>query len=59
MYGSGVPSKSGGHNNAFADGSVRYYKFGADISPVDLWWVSDANRTNAANTTALLPSLVP
>jgi prepilin-type N-terminal cleavage/methylation domain-containing protein len=59
MYGSGKPFKGGGHNNAFADGGARYSKFGADISPVNFWWVSDLNRTSAANTTALLPQLTP
>ena len=59
MHGNGQPSKNGGHNNAFADGSARYYKFGTDVSPVGLWWLSDANRTLPANTSALLPLLTP
>ena len=59
MHGSGKPTKSGGHNNAFVDGSARYSKFGTDVSPVNFWWVSDANRTLPANTTALLPQLTP
>jgi prepilin-type N-terminal cleavage/methylation domain-containing protein len=59
MHGSGMPTKSGGHNNAFVDGGVRYYKFGTDVSPVDLWWLSDANRTLLANTAGLLPQLTP
>jgi prepilin-type N-terminal cleavage/methylation domain-containing protein len=59
MHGSGQPSKSGGHNNAFVDGGARYSKFGTDISPFNFWWLSDANRTSAANTTALLSQLTP
>src|SRR5882724_3194691 len=59
MHGSGQATKSGGHNYAFVDGGARYYKFGADVSPVGLWWLYDVNRTSAANTTALLPALTP
>jgi len=59
MHGSGTASKSGGHNDAFVDGSARYYKFGTDVSPIGLWWLYDVNRTSAANTTALLPALTP
>ncbi len=54
-----MPTKNGGHNNAFVDGGVRYYKFGTDVSPIDLWWLSDANRTLPANTSGLLPQLTP
>ena len=47
MHGTTQPSKSGGHNDACGDGGVRYFKFGLDISPVDWWFVLDANRTSA------------
>jgi prepilin-type N-terminal cleavage/methylation domain-containing protein len=59
MHGSGIPSKSGGHNNACADGGVRYVKFGLDISPIDWWFVYDTNRTASAYTRYLLPQLLP
>lgn len=35
---------SGGSNYAFADGSARYYKCPAALSPLNLWCISDANR---------------
>ena len=59
MHGSAMPTRSGGHNNAFVDGGARYYKFGTDVSPVDLWWLSDANRMLPANTSALLTQITP
>ena len=59
MHGATQPSKSGGHNNAYCDGGVRYSKFGKDISPVNWWLVLDKNRTAAQYTTALLPQLPP
>jgi len=59
LHGAGQPSKSGGHNDAFVDGSARYYKFGADVAPVGLWWIYDVNRTLPANTTALLTMITP
>jgi prepilin-type N-terminal cleavage/methylation domain-containing protein/prepilin-type processing-associated H-X9-DG protein len=37
-------SNSGGSNYAFADGGVRFLKFGLDINPVDLWGVTDLQR---------------
>jgi len=39
----------GGSNYAFADGSVRYYKYGKALSPQNLWAVTDAFRTNAVS----------
>ncbi|MEY4917218.1 MAG: hypothetical protein RL616_1131 [Verrucomicrobiota bacterium] len=45
--GRGLGSGSGGANYAFADGSTRYYKYGAAFDPLNLWAVSDADR--AAN----------
>jgi prepilin-type N-terminal cleavage/methylation domain-containing protein len=59
MHGGPMPTKSGGHNNACGDCSVRYKRFGADIAPVDWWFVFDTNRTAAAWTTLMLPQLVP
>ena len=37
---------AGGSNYAFADGSVRYLKFGRSISPVNLWAVVESWRNN-------------
>jgi len=59
MHGGSQPSIQGGANDGMFDCSVRYYKFGLDISPVDLWGVYDSNRTTAAVTTDLLPFLSP
>jgi prepilin-type N-terminal cleavage/methylation domain-containing protein len=59
MHGSGRPSKSGGHVDGMNDGHAAYYKFGQDISPVNLWYVYDWHRTIRFNTSELLPSLVP
>jgi prepilin-type N-terminal cleavage/methylation domain-containing protein len=42
--GRGKGSGSGGSNNTFADGSTRYYKYGAAFDPLNLWAVSDADR---------------
>jgi prepilin-type N-terminal cleavage/methylation domain-containing protein/prepilin-type processing-associated H-X9-DG protein len=38
---------SGGSNYAFADGSVRFLKYGQSLRPVNLWAVTDKGRTNA------------
>jgi len=59
MHGGSVPSNQGGANDGMFDCSVRYYKFGLDISPVDMWGVYGSNRTTPAVTTALLPFLSP
>ena len=45
--GRGEGTATGGSNNTFADGSTRYYKYGAAFDPLNLWAVSDADR--AAN----------
>lgn len=37
-------SRSGGSNFAFADGSVRFLKFGMSVSPANLWAVTDEWR---------------
>ena len=41
-------SRSGGSNYAFADGSARFLRFGLSLTPVNLWAVTDAWRTNSA-----------
>lgn len=41
---SGRNSKTGGSNFAFADGSVRLLKYGASLSPENLWAVTDQWR---------------
>jgi len=40
--------KGGGADLAFADGSARYLKRGAAIWPLNLWAISDADRTGYA-----------
>ena len=39
---------SGGSVHAFVDGSASYLKYGASLSPLNLWAVTDAARTNDA-----------
>jgi prepilin-type N-terminal cleavage/methylation domain-containing protein/prepilin-type processing-associated H-X9-DG protein len=41
-------AESSGSNYAFADGSVRYLKFGKSFAPFDLWAIEDSWRTNSA-----------
>jgi prepilin-type N-terminal cleavage/methylation domain-containing protein/prepilin-type processing-associated H-X9-DG protein len=36
--------RTGGSNFAFVDGSVRYYKYGKTVSPLNLWAVADYDR---------------
>ena len=36
----------GGSNYGFADGSVRFERFGQSFSPINLWAVVDSWRTN-------------
>jgi len=59
MHGTALPSKSGGHNNACADGGARHAKFSLDIVPVNWWLVRDVNRTAPQYTTLLVPRLLP
>jgi len=44
--GRGEGSATGGSNSTFADGSVRYYKYGTAFYPLNLWAISDADRAN-------------
>jgi prepilin-type N-terminal cleavage/methylation domain-containing protein/prepilin-type processing-associated H-X9-DG protein len=46
--GSGAKTRSGGSNYAMVDGSVRFFKFGKTLSPINLWAVTDTYRTNFA-----------
>jgi prepilin-type N-terminal cleavage/methylation domain-containing protein len=39
-------SKSGGANHAYADGSVRYTRYGRSLCPVNEWAATEAGRTN-------------
>ena len=48
--GRGASTGTGGSNHAFADGSVRFLKFGRGLSPLNLWAVTAAARTNLAVT---------
>ena len=43
------PGNTGGSVHAFADGSARYLKFGKAFSPINLWAIDPAARTNAVN----------
>jgi type II secretory pathway pseudopilin PulG len=42
--GSGAGTDTGGSDNAFSDGSVRFFKFGKSFDPLNLWAISDADR---------------
>jgi prepilin-type N-terminal cleavage/methylation domain-containing protein len=44
-------SQNGGSDYTFADGSVRFLKFGKSFIPVDLWATEDKWRTNGAALT--------
>jgi prepilin-type N-terminal cleavage/methylation domain-containing protein len=57
MHGKGQPSVQGGHNAACADGGTRYYPFGQDVNPVNLWFVFDTNRTDSTYTSEMLQSI--
>jgi prepilin-type N-terminal cleavage/methylation domain-containing protein/prepilin-type processing-associated H-X9-DG protein len=46
----GGPAASGGSNFAFADGSVRFLRYGRSLTPVNLWAVTEKWRTNAVVT---------
>ena len=40
----GVKGKSGGSNYAFADGSVRFYRYGTTFNPINLWAIRPSQR---------------
>ena len=42
----GAGSHTGGSNYTFTDGSVNFLKFSKSLSPMNLWAVTDAARTN-------------
>jgi prepilin-type N-terminal cleavage/methylation domain-containing protein/prepilin-type processing-associated H-X9-DG protein len=44
--GAGPGTHSGGSNYAMVDGSAAYIKFPGSLSPINLWAVTDAARTN-------------
>ncbi len=46
--GAGPGSASGGSDYAFGDDSTSYVKFPGSLSPINLWAVTDAARTNYA-----------
>jgi prepilin-type N-terminal cleavage/methylation domain-containing protein/prepilin-type processing-associated H-X9-DG protein len=43
-------ARGGGSNFAFADGSVRFLKYGTAVSPVNQWCLADPDRTSFAFT---------
>lgn len=47
--------RSGGSNFAFADGSVRFLKFGMSVNPANLWAVTDEWRNAPVKTDDLKP----
>jgi prepilin-type N-terminal cleavage/methylation domain-containing protein/prepilin-type processing-associated H-X9-DG protein len=54
----GKPSKQGGANFGFADGGVRYLKYGSSVCPVNKWCVRDEDRIKnfgLASTDTLVP----
>jgi prepilin-type N-terminal cleavage/methylation domain-containing protein len=44
-------SRGGGSDYSFADGSIRFLKFGKSFLPVDLWATEEKWRTNGASLT--------
>ena len=44
---SGDP-KSGGSNHSYADGGVRYSRYGRSLCPVNYWAITESGRTNLA-----------
>jgi prepilin-type processing-associated H-X9-DG protein len=44
----GAGSRTGGSNYAYTDGSVNFLKYSKSLSPINLWAVTDAARTNYA-----------
>jgi len=44
----GLGTRTGGSNHAFVDGHASYLKFGASLSPVNMWAVDDYSRSKLA-----------
>jgi prepilin-type N-terminal cleavage/methylation domain-containing protein len=44
--GRGHGTRTGGSNHFFLDGHADFLRFGTSLSPLNLWAVSDENRTN-------------
>ncbi|HEX3988024.1 MAG TPA: H-X9-DG-CTERM domain-containing protein, partial [Verrucomicrobiae bacterium] len=44
----GPGTQTGGSNVTFCDGSAAFIKFPQSLSPINLWAVTDAARTNYA-----------
>jgi prepilin-type N-terminal cleavage/methylation domain-containing protein len=42
----GELAKTGGSNHAYADGSVRFVRYGRSLCPANEWAVTEAGRTN-------------
>ncbi len=51
------PSRTGGANFGFADGSTRFLKFGGSVVPINRWCVKESDRTKYGLTST--DSLVP
>ena len=45
----GPDTETGGSNYAFSDGSARYMKVHTALYPLNLWAISDTNRTAYAD----------
>jgi len=45
---SGTVSRSGGSNFGFADGSVRFLRFGREVWPENMWAISEVDRKTFA-----------
>src|SRR5512135_3285019 len=43
-----TPNRAGGSNYSFADGSVRFLKFGLSVRPEDMWAQTDTDRRATA-----------
>ena len=52
-HSNGGKGAGGGSNHAFVDGNVRFIRYGRSRSPINLWAVTDAWRTN--NATFITP----
>src|SRR5437899_501702 len=43
-HGVGIKGKAGGSNHAFADGSVRFLRYGKGLNPINLWAIRPQDR---------------